>query len=151
MDYRNSEEGRAAAEKYGDIIHRSRPQPSYRHPRMPVSARAKIFSPFAALRGYEEEIAREGEKRLRVPQKLLPEEDTDRICEVLSRIRKGMTIWARYFKEDTLQPSDPPLGTYEEVSGRVKEMDIVYGRLCISDGEKETGIAFDALDRLEIR
>ena len=31
---------------------------SIRHPAMPLSQRAKIFSPFAALKGYDEEIAR---------------------------------------------------------------------------------------------
>ena len=31
---------------------------SIRHPAMPLSQRAKIFSPFAALKGYDEEIAK---------------------------------------------------------------------------------------------
>lgn len=38
--------------KYDDIIHLERPKSA--HPAMPVSDRAKIFLPFAALRGYEE-------------------------------------------------------------------------------------------------
>ena len=58
-DYKNSAEGRIVTAKYQDILHLSRPEPSYRHPRMPVAGRAKIFSPFSALRGYEEEIAEE--------------------------------------------------------------------------------------------
>ena len=44
------------AAKYADILHLARPKPSHQHPRMLVENRAKIFSPFAALRGYEEEI-----------------------------------------------------------------------------------------------
>ena len=48
------------AAKYADILHLARPKPSHQHPRMLVENRAKIFSPFAALRGYEEEIAEEG-------------------------------------------------------------------------------------------
>ena len=48
------------AAKYADILHLARPKPSHLHPRMQVENRAKIFSPFAALRGYEEEIAEEG-------------------------------------------------------------------------------------------
>ena len=51
--------GKAVQKKYADILHGSRPEPSYRHPRMTLSNRAKIFSPFSALRGYEEEIAAE--------------------------------------------------------------------------------------------
>ena len=47
--------------KYKDIIDKSRPQHDEdefeaRHPRMPREARAKIFAPFAALKGYEEAI-----------------------------------------------------------------------------------------------
>ena len=58
-DYKNTEEGKNVARKYADILNSSRPEPSYKHPRMTLSNRAKIFSPFAALRGYEEEIAAE--------------------------------------------------------------------------------------------
>ena len=59
MDYKNTPEGKAVQSKYGKILHASRPEPPHNHPRMPMSNRAKIFSPFAALRGYEDEIASE--------------------------------------------------------------------------------------------
>ena len=65
-NYKNTPMGKAVQKKYADILHGSRPEPSYRHPRMTLSNRAKIFSPFAALRGYEEEIAAEGEEHLKV-------------------------------------------------------------------------------------
>ena len=65
-NYKNTPMGKAVQKKYADILHGSRPKPSYRHPRMTLSNRAKIFSPFAALRGYEEEIAAEGEEHLKV-------------------------------------------------------------------------------------
>lgn len=38
--------------RYDDIIHLERPKSE--RPSMPVEDRAKIFLPFAALRGYEE-------------------------------------------------------------------------------------------------
>jgi len=41
-------------EKYDDIIHLSRPKTN--RPSMPVADRAKIFMPFAALKGYDEAI-----------------------------------------------------------------------------------------------
>jgi hypothetical protein len=49
------------SEEYKDIIDKSRPQHNgdefeARHPHMPREARAKIFAPFAALKGYEEAI-----------------------------------------------------------------------------------------------
>ena len=37
--------------KYDDILHLPHPT-SAKHPRMPISERAAIFSPFAALTGY---------------------------------------------------------------------------------------------------
>ena len=50
-DFRNTKEGRNVAQKYADILHLSRPEPPVKYPRMALSNRAKIFSPFAALRG----------------------------------------------------------------------------------------------------
>lgn len=58
-DYKNTELGRRTAQKYADILHEERPcsaESLRRHPRMPLLNRAKIFAPFAALRGYEEEL-----------------------------------------------------------------------------------------------
>lgn len=63
-DYKNSPAGREAARKYADIIGLERPQSEEslrRHPRMSLANRAKIFSPFAAVRGYDEPIAKEME------------------------------------------------------------------------------------------
>ena len=43
---------------YDDIINTKWPpeKPDFNHPRMPVSQRAKIFLPFAALTGYEKAL-----------------------------------------------------------------------------------------------
>ncbi len=48
-------------EKYKDIINKERPRHDgdefeARHPHMSREQRAKIFAPFAALKGYEEAI-----------------------------------------------------------------------------------------------
>ena len=46
--------------RYDDIIHLEYPLKSadtVKHPRMTVEDRAKIFAPFAALKGYEDAIA----------------------------------------------------------------------------------------------
>ena len=47
--------------RYADIIDRERPRHhaddfSRRHPPMPLEERAKIFLPFAALKGYEQKV-----------------------------------------------------------------------------------------------
>ena len=75
MDYKNTPEGRAVQSKYADLLSLSRPAPI--KSRMTIQNRAKIFSPFAALRGYEDEIASEGKDQLpancesRLAQRLL--------------------------------------------------------------------------------
>lgn len=47
---------------YSDIIGLSRPPVPLKHPQMDVLNRAKIFAPFAALRGFEERIDEEGRR-----------------------------------------------------------------------------------------
>ena len=84
--------GKAVQKKYADILHGSRPEPSYRHPRMTLSNRAKIFSPFAALRGYEEEIAAEGEEHLKVTKIRFSEEDKGKLSDKLLQVKKGMEV-----------------------------------------------------------
>ncbi len=149
-DYKNSAEGRSVTAKYQDILHLSRPEPSYRHPRMPVAGRAKIFSPFAALRGYEEEIAEEEWKKKRVPKKLLSEEKSLQISALLSHVEKGTHLTVRYFKADMRHSATPPLGIYKEVSGIVTRIDSVFQKLIISDGETETVISFESLAEIKL-
>lgn len=149
-DYKNSAEGRIVTAKYQYILHLSRPEPSYRHPRMPVAGRAKIFSPFAALRGYEEEIAEEEWKKKRVPKKLLSEEKSLQISALLSHVEKGTHLTVRYFKADMRHSATPPLGIYKEISGIVTRIDSVFQKLVISDGETETVISFDSLAEIKL-
>lgn len=54
---------------YKDIINLERPRPAFRE-RMKLENRAKIFLPFAALKGFEEEIEkRKNEQVLRIRNK----------------------------------------------------------------------------------
>ncbi len=49
----------SVSHKYDDILRMEYPLKTHdeiKHPRMPLSDRAKIFSPFSALKGYEELI-----------------------------------------------------------------------------------------------
>ena len=72
-NYKNSKIGQETAQKYGDIIEMERPQTEEslrKHPRMTLQNRAKIFSPFAALRGYDEQLAAEKQRTERVPKRI---------------------------------------------------------------------------------
>ena len=64
-NYKNSKIGRETAQKYGDILEMERPQTEEslrKHPRMTLQNRAKIFSPFSPLRGYDEQLAAEKQR-----------------------------------------------------------------------------------------
>lgn len=80
------------ARKYADIIGMERPQTAEslrRHPRMTLQNRAKIFSPFAALRGYEEQLAEEKQRTERVPKKMLTEEEMSALSD---RLMQGSAV-----------------------------------------------------------
>ena len=135
-NYQNTPMGKAVQKKYADILHGSRPEPSYRHPRMTLSNRAKIFSPFAALRGYEEEIAAEGEEHLKVTKIKLSEEDKGKLSDKLLQVKKGMEVTVCFFETDNdpasfNTPSKPatPLGRYRTIAA-------VYRELQFSTGDK---------------
>lgn len=146
MDYKNSNESLIVQKKYADILHRSRPEPSYKHPRMSKLNRAKIFSPFAALRGYEEEITEEGLDHLKITKVELSEEDKGILSDKLLQVRKGMEVTVRFFEADD-EPAtfDIPaesaksairLGNYRTVTGIVGRIDPVYRELQIRTGDK---------------
>ena len=131
MDYKNTPEGKAVQNKYGKILHASRPEPPHNHPRMPMSNRAKIFSPFAVLRGYEDEIASEGRDHLKENRIELSEEGKQALNQKISQLRKGQGITIKYFTD----------GYYEELQ-------IYTGFINDTGKELPTIIAFE--DILEI-
>ena len=147
LEHKNTAEGRVAAAKYSGIINRSRPEPSIRHPRMPVSARVKIFSPFSALRGYDEELALEKNKRFLIPKRTLSEEESRILSERMVRLTKGTKAAIRNFSANPLYP-DPPLGTYEELSGRIVWVDPAARQLCIEKDRTESVIAIEEIDEI---
>lgn len=125
--YKNTPEGSTVQDKYHSILHASRPEPPRNHPRMPLSNRAKIFSPFAALRGYEEEIIAEGRDYLKGQRIELSDEDKEKlnqkICE-LSELRKGVKVTIKYFSD----------GYYEDVTGILDSVDVINQELRLYTG-----------------
>ena len=135
-NYKNSKIGQETAQKYGDIIEMERPQTEEslrKHPRMTLQNRAKIFSPFAALRGYDEQLAAEKQRTERVPKRILTEEEM--------QVTKGMTITVRYFKEDTAHPEIPAVGNYITLTGKADRIDPVFRTLQVG----ETVVPFEDL------
>lgn len=146
MDYENTVEGKAVQRKYGDILYSSRPELPPGHPKMDIQNRAKIFSPFAALRGYEDEIRSEGRDHLKGSRIELSDEEQGKLSEQLQKVTKGMQVIIRYFKE----------GFYEDIEGVVLRIDpieqVVYLQAAeVGALEKDIPIEILFGDILQIR
>ncbi len=125
-----------AEEIYKDIIHRSWPEdPAVfrKHPRMPLDERAKIFAPFAALRGHSDRLSAETEKLLRRSRVSLSEEESAALSDRLLRVKCGMTVTATYFIPDV---SDGDVGYYVSLTGYVEAFDPIFRTIRIRTGEQ---------------
>ena len=155
--------------RYMDVFTQKRPRHEpfdpfmLKHPQMDPGHRAKIFSPFAALKGFSEIIA--SKEILYEPKKELDEEQMDELNRRLvilhnltwnSRMaRKNRPmVRVRYFCPCTdensflLYNSDNPLaaGRYEEIAGMCRKVDAEVRRIIqIEDQE----IALDEIIAIE--
>ena len=132
-NYKSSKIGQETAQKYGDIIEMERPQTEEslrKHPRMTLQNRAKIFSPFAALRGYDEQLAAEKQRTERVPKRILTEEEMSALSDRLMQVTKGMTI-----------TEIPAVGNYITLTGKADRIDPVFRTLQVG----ETVVPFEDL------
>ena len=132
-DFKNTKEGRLVAQKYADILHLSRPEPPAKHPRMSITNRAKIFSPFAALRGFDDEISNEGSSKLLVKKVELSDEEKNNLSDKLLQVKKGMKVVVRYFVRTTENT-----GKYLNLTGTVVMIDPIYRELkFMQDNDKK--------------
>lgn len=134
-----------ATHKYDDIISMEYPLKSsdvIKHPRMNLEDRAKIFAPFAALRGYEEAI--EAKQKIVVPRIELSEESKELLDLQIRKIERLMEsgehpiITIIYFQK--VKSSNKDGGEYIQFTGMVARFDqtsrilqIVEKRLRLED------------------
>lgn len=112
----------SAATSYQDIIHLSRPFSN--HPKMAIANRAKLFTPFAALRGFDIEILTQEQDRLLMPQISLASDREEEIYRVLNGLHQGDWATVTYFVP-VKHIAQQLLGKYTVVSGEVKRVDDV--------------------------
>ena len=136
--FKNPKEGRNVAQKYADILHLSRPAPPVKYPRMALSNRAKIFSPFAALRGFDDEISSEGASKLLVKKVELSDEEKDALSDKLLQVKKGMKVVVRYFVRTTENT-----GKYISMTGTVVMIDPVYRELKVMQDSDRKGMGIE--------
>lgn len=137
-----------AVEKYADIINLSGPQHDVlflrRHPRMPLSQRAKIFKPFAALEGYDQAVR--NKNVLYEPRRELDPEEKDALNLRLSRLSQlarnskiirenPITVKVEYFSvcTDSWNEAFGKDGLYRALTGRLLRVDPVKQEITIED------------------
>ena len=115
---------------YQDILYCSRPVS--RHPKMSIENRAKLFTPFSALRGFDIEILTQEQDRLLMPQISLASDREEEIYRVLNGLHQGDWATVTYFVP-VKHIAQQLLGEYTVVSGEVKRVDDV-GQLLVLEG-----------------
>lgn len=91
---------------------------------MPVEQRAKIFLPFAGVRGLDDALERKRQERLVEERIILSEDGEKEVDSVLSDIRKGDTISVSYYDG----------GRYRTEEGIVLKMDGTEGFILMENG-----------------
>lgn len=125
--------------KYDDIIGLSRPKSM--RPAMPVADRAKIFMPFAALRGYEDAIGEQ--QRLFAERVELSDEEQEKLDMSLQRIAillaNGVQpeVSVKYFvkNEEISKKEEQELGVYKICSGKITKLYAMHDKIRIQDME----------------
>ena len=129
--------------KYNDILHLPHPT-SAKHPRMPISDRAAIFSPFAALTGHGNairETARLTDQRIELDEDTRAELDLKQqiLADKIDERPEVSVVW---FRPDEKKDG----GKYVTTTGQLKKVDDIERTLRVADG---TTIPLD--DVLELR
>lgn len=131
QNYKNTPTGRATAKKYADII--NRPRPVLDRPHMDLVQRAKIFSPYDALRGFDEAIEETDEKASEVKRIELSNEQKETLSDKLLQVSKGMMLSVQYFSRTSGEK-----GKYQTLTGTVVEIDPIGRTLSIQETEADT-------------
>lgn len=124
-------------EKYDDIINCSRPK-SDRIP-MTVADRAKIFMPFAALKGYDEAV--DDKKKLYTIRMELTEERKEELDRKIYILKEGLMkgekieVAIKYFIKDESASIEKKeeVGKYIDIIGEVAKIDEFKKKIKIMD------------------
>ena len=119
--------------KYDDIINLPYPT-SAKHPRMPISDRAAIFSPFAALTGYDAAIKETGrltDERIELDEEALTALDM-KYQILMDALDEAPKVTITYFQPDERKAG----GKYITATGAVKKVDDFERLITMQDGTK---------------
>ncbi len=119
------------ADPYEDIIHLPRPV-SKKHPPMPMSKRAAQFLPFAALTGFEGEIAEAGRLTQAAPE--LGEDALIALDQQLAFLKQRLPEQPEVVVTRFLSDERKAGGHFETLTGRVRRLDEGNRALLFTDG-----------------
>ena len=118
---------------YDDIIDRPRPV-SKKHPPMPMEKRAAQFLPFAALTGFEREIAEAARLTEAAPE--LGEDALAALDERLALLRQRLAEQPEVKITRFLPDEKKAGGRYESLTGLVRRLDETNRALVLTDGTR---------------
>ncbi len=118
---------------YDDIIHLPRPV-SKKHPPMPLSKRAAQFLPFAALTGFEGEIAETARLTQAAPE--LGEDALMALDAQLSLLRQRLPEQPEVTVTCFIPDEKKTGGHFETLTGRARRLDEPNRLLFLTDGVK---------------
>lgn len=118
---------------YDDIIHLPRPV-SKKHPPMPLSKRAAQFLPFAALTGFEGEIAETARLTQAAPE--LGEDALMALDAQLSLLRQRLPEQPEVTVTCFIPDEKKTGGHFETLTGQVRRLDEIERALILTDGVK---------------
>ncbi len=116
--------------RYEDILHQYRPPSHY--PKMKRQERAKIFSPFAALNGYDAVV--HAQDRVLVPRIVLTDDTKEQLNETLMRLKKGDLITVVFFIQERWANGER-MGEYITMTETVQKVDAVKQVLSLDSRE----------------
>lgn len=118
---------------YDDIIDRPRPV-SKKHPPMPMEKRAAQFLPFAALSGFEGEIAEAA--RLTEAAPVLGEDALEALDQQLALLRQRLPDQPQITLTRFVPDEKKAGGRYETLTGQVRRLDEPHRALILADGTR---------------
>lgn len=127
---------------YDELIEREHPEPKH-HARMPREARAAQFAPFAALVGYEGELAER--RRTTEDERCLDASEIEELDRQLRYVadHPDTQLSLIYFVPDARKAG----GSYRTAVGRIKRVDKVQGVVIFTDGRK---VPIEKITKIEV-
>ncbi len=118
-------------ERHTELVYRARP--ASRRPHMTLENRAKIFTPFAALRGFDISILTEEKNRVLVPRAALCEQALEEMERTVEQLRPGDAVRLTYFLPQRCAEGTE-LGVYRTEARTFLEIDRERRLLLTEDG-----------------